>query len=222
MKNTNNKELRTSLKKDLISFFISNPQNKYNYKQISKQLGVSDKNGRMIVTDLLTVLVKENIITEANRGKYGLSPQKANIPQITKAYITGVVDMKQTGKAYVTCPGLEDDVRISADNTNKALHGDTVKVYLFPKRKDKRLEGQIVEVITRAQNLFVGTVQISKHFAFLIPDKLSMPVDIFIPLDQLNGAQNGIKAVAEIVEWPERAKNPTGKTIKILNRLSVS
>ena len=218
MKNTNNKELRNTLKKELVSFFISNPKNKYNYKQISKQLGVSDKNGRMIVTDLLSILVKENIIAEANMGKYGLTPQKANIPQITQAYITGVVDMKQTGKAFVICPGLEDDVRISADNTNKALHGDTVKVYLFPKRKDKRLEGQIVEIITRAQKLFVGTVQISKHFAFLIPDKLSMPVDIFIPLDQLNGAKNGIKAVAEIVEWPERAKNPTGKIIKILGQ----
>ena len=218
MKKTNNKDLMTSLKKDLISFFISNPKNKYNYKQISKQLGVSDKSGKMIVSDLLTALVKEHIIDEANMGKYGLNAQKANLPQITQAYVTGVVDMKQTGKAFVAIPGFEEDVRISADNTNKALHGDTVKVYLFPKRKDKRLEGQIVEIITRAQKLFVGTVQISKHFAFLVPDKLSMPVDIFIPLDQLNNAKNGIKAVAEIVEWPERARNPTGKIIKILGQ----
>ena len=216
MEKTNNKDVKSTLKKDLIQFFISNPKNKYNYKQISKSLGVTDKRERGMIGDLLNELVKEKTISEANRGKYNLNAQKANIKQIKEAYITGVVDMKQSGKAYVTCPGIEEDVLVGPNNTNKALHGDTVKVYLFPKRKDRKLEGQIVEVITRAQSLFVGTLQISKHFAFLVPDKLSMPVDIFIPLDQLNGATNGIKAVAEIVEWPERAKNPTGKIIKTL------
>jgi len=216
MKKNENKNPKDFLKKELLNFFIDNPKNKYNYKQISKQLAITDKRERGIVADLLALLVKEGTVLEANRGKYCLNAKKANIPQLSNAYLTGIVDMKHTGKAYVSCEGFEEDIKVAPNNTNKALHGDTVKVFLFPKRKDKKLEGQIVEVIARAQSLFVGTVQVSKHFAFLIPDKLSMPVDIFIPLDQLNGAKNGIKAVAEIIEWPERAKNPTGKIIKTL------
>ncbi len=211
-----NKELKERIKKELTDFFINNPRKKYNYKQIARQLGISEKNERKDLISLLETLVKEKFINEADRGKYGLNPQKALIPSLKQAYVTGVVDMKQTGKAYVSCEGLEEDVYIAPNNTQKALHGDTVKVFLFPKRKGRRLEGQIIEVITRAQSLFVGTVQLSKHYAFLIPDKLSMPVDIFIPLDQLNGATNGIKAVAEIVEWHDSAKNPTGKIIRIL------
>lgn len=211
-----NKEIQNLIKKELTQFFIDNPRNKYNYKQIAKQLGVNEKNERKELLFQLENLVKEKFINEADRGKYGLNPAKAFIPHLKQAYVTGIVDMKQTGKAYVSCEGLEEDVFIGPNNTQKALHGDTVKVFLFPKRKDRRLEGQIIEVINRAQSLFVGTVQVSKHYAFLIPDKLSMPVDIFIPLDQLGGATNGIKAVAEIVEWHERAKNPTGKIIKIL------
>lgn len=218
MKKNDNQGAERKFKSALIEFFMANPRQKYNYKQIAKQLGITDKREKGILSDLLVLLVKEDTLSEANRGKYNLNPKKAAIQGIQKAYMVGVVDMKQTGKAYVSCEGLEEDVLVMPTNTNRALHGDTVKVYLFPKRANRRLEGQIIEVIQRAQSLFVGTVQISKHFAFLIPDKLSMPVDVFIPLDQLNGAANGVKAVAEIIDWPERSRNPTGKIIKTLGK----
>ncbi|MDD3877005.1 MAG: ribonuclease R [Bacteroidales bacterium] len=216
-KKTNpNKVLREALKKEVIDVFLSKGGQKLNYKQLSKQLGVTDKKEKLLVQDILDQLVNDKKLLEANRGKYELNQQSSIIPLIGHSYITGVVDMTPSGKAYVISSEVEEDVRITSNNTNRALHGDTVKVFLFPKRKDRKLEGQIIEVITRSQSRFVGTMQISKQYAFLIPDKISMPVDIFIPLNELNGATQGIKAVAEIVDWPERAKNPFGKIIKVL------
>jgi ribonuclease R len=126
--------------------------------------------------------------------------------------------MKSTGKAYIISPDLPDDVFIESNNTNHALNGDKVKVHLFPKRKDRRQEGVIVEIIERAKKQFVGIVHVSKRFAFLVPDSQLISVDIYIPLTALKGAKHGQKAVALITEWPEKATNPIGEIIHVLGQ----
>jgi ribonuclease R len=135
-----------------------------------------------------------------------------------EAYLLGTVDMKRTGKAYVIPDDKTGDIKIAPNNTGKALNRDIVKVFLFPKRKDKKPEGQIVEIIKRAKTTFVGIVSISEHFAFLVCDNPSMQVDIYIPLSNLNGAKDGDKAIAEMTDWPENSKNPFGKIINVLGR----
>ena len=42
--------------------------------------------------------------------------------------------------------------------------------------------------------------------------------DIFIPLQDLNGAQQGDKAIAKITDWPEDAKNPIGVISRVLGK----
>ena len=127
--------------------------------------------------------------------------------------------MKQTGKAYVI-PNNDtmEDIMISANNTRHALHGDTVKVLLFPARRMHKQEGQVVEIIQRAKTRFVGRIQLQSHFAFLIPDNKSMAVDIFIPLENLCNARNGDKALVEMTEWPKHLNNPVGKVIQVLGK----
>ncbi len=151
---------------------------------------------------------------EMNRGKYKLNPD--NIKAIKSNTIVGVVDMKQTGKAYIITDDLADDVFIASNNTYQALHGDTVKVRLFPLRKGRKLEGQIVEILQRKKKQFVGIVEVSKKYAFLIPDDNKVPVDIYIPLSNLKEAKNGNKAIAEITDWPEHSKNPFGRITEVL------
>jgi ribonuclease R len=126
--------------------------------------------------------------------------------------------MKATGKAYIMSPDLPEDVFVEANNTNHALNGDKVKVHLFPKRKNKKQEGVIVEIVERAKKQFVGIVHVSKRFAFLVPDSPLISVDIYIPLNALKGAKHGQKAVALISEWPEKATNPIGEIIHVLGQ----
>lgn len=197
------------------SLFSSNPFKSYNFRQVARQLGVTDKISKEVVKSLLEKLTAREIIIELNRGKYKYNPDLLN-DKILTATVEGVVDMKQTGKAYVAVPGLDEDIFIGAGQTGHALHGDTVRVHLFPMRRGRKVEGQIVEVLKRAKSQFVGTVQITGKFAFLIPDDVSVPVDIFIPGESLNKARHGQKAIARITDWPERSKNPFGEITQVL------
>jgi ribonuclease R len=111
---------------------------------------------------------------------------------------------------------LKEDVFVSQNNLNHALDGDTVSVLVYAHRKSRAMEGEVVEILERARDTFVGTVEMSDRYAFLTPDSRQMPFDLFIPLDKLNGAVHGQKAIARLTEWPARAKNPFGEIIEIL------
>ena len=201
----------------VFKLFSDNSDNSYNFRQTAGQLGITDKREKDQVKSILEQLCTQGSLVEMNRGKYKLNPKLVNA--IAKANtVTGIVDMKATGKAYIICPDLSEDVFIESNNTNHALNGDKVKVHLFPKRKDRRPEGVIVEIVERAKKQFVGIVHVSKRFAFLVPDSQLINVDIYIPLTALKGAKHGQKAVALITEWPEKATNPIGEIIHVLGQ----
>ena len=208
--------VKNLLRDNILSIFTADPVRLFNYKQVSSKLTIKDKAGRDLVNTILAELLHEEIIEEVRPGKFKLNAGWAREQQDFSNTITGVVDMKNTGKAYVIPEDDSDDIFIAPNNTYHALHGDVVKVRLFPKRKDKKPEGRIVDIEKRARDRFVGIIEISKKFAFLIPDSRNMPVDIFIPLDELKGARNGQKAVARITDWPEHSKNPFGEITDVL------
>ncbi len=110
------------------------------------------------------------------------------------------------------------DIQIAPGNTNRALHGDTVRVLMFPQRKMHKPEGQVVEILKRAKTRFVGVLQKQERFAFMVSDSRTMNVDIFIHADDLGGAENGEKVLVEMTDWPERMNNPVGRVIKRLGR----
>jgi ribonuclease R len=87
---------------------------------------------------------------------------------------------------------------------------------MYARRRGKRVEGEVVEIIERARKTFVGIVEVSRHWAFLNPDSKEMPYDLFIPPDKLNGAKTGQKAIGKITEWPKGSKNPVGEIVEVL------
>lgn len=216
-KATNNPISKNSFINTVQAVFIENPYRAFNFRQVSSQLGLSDKASKELVKKILETLTDQNIIVELNRGKYQLN-QKKMMELIPQNFVTGVVDMKQTGKAYIVTPDLDEDVFIAYNNTGRALHGDTVKVHLFPKRKGRKIEGQIVEIIKRARTNFVGTISLSGKIGFLIPGDIAVPVDIMILPENLKGAKNGQKAVVKMTDWPEHAKNPMGEVVEVLGK----
>ena len=199
---------KTTLKNKIIGLFSRYPARSFNYKQVSTALVVKDIAGKKQIEKSLTDLKKENRLEEISPGKYKLKSKTG--------FITGMVDMTAFGSAYVVSDALQEDAFISQANLHHALNGDKVKVYLFARRKNRRLEGEVVEILERKRKTFVGIVEVSGKFAFLIPDNRQMPYDIFIPLSKLQGAGNGQKAVARITEWPDRVKNPFGEIVEVL------
>ncbi len=202
--------------KSVMEVFLSDPLNKFNYKQVAARLGVSDNASKELVRDIIERLAESGELEGNKQGKYQLNKHSGKFPHKETAYITGTVDMKQTGKAYIIPDDKSEDVFISPTSTAHSLHGDKVRVMLFPRRKGKKTEGQVVEILKRNKKQFVGTIEVSRNFAFLIPDNPSMPVHIFIPLTHLNGAKNGQKVVAEITEWPPQSENPFGEVKYVL------
>lgn len=206
-----------ALTNQVFNLFAENPSHSYNFRQTASQLMVTDKREKEGIKSILHNLCMQGSLVEMNRGKYKLNPEL--IVAVSKANtVTGIVDMKQTGKAYVITPDLPEDVFIGPGNTHHALHGDKVRVHLFPKRANRKTEGEIVEIVERAKKQFAGIVHVSKGFAYLEPDSANVPVDIYIPLGSLKGAGNGEKAVAVITDWPKRSANPVGEIIHVLGQ----
>ena len=207
--------------KQILKIFANNPFDSFNHKQVESRIGVHDKGSRQLVMATILELAEAKILIEDEnaRGKYKINPKNINDDLLPKNYLIGTIDMKQTGKAYVI-PQEEgrEDVQISPNNIHHALHGDTVKVLMFPHRKMRKPEGQVVEILQRAKTRFVGIIQRQDRFAFMVSDSRTMVVDIFIPLSDLGGAEDGEKVLVEMTDWPERMNNPVGRVIKRLGR----
>src|SRR5690606_41508433 len=110
------------------------------------------KSSRQLVEMLLLEMTEEGILSEVVPGKYKLLSLAAQI--------TGTVDMTAAGSAYIVPDEGGEDIFVSQANLKGALHGDKVKVLLFARKKRRQLEGEIVEIIKRKRELFVGQLQV--------------------------------------------------------------
>jgi ribonuclease R len=209
---------KSGLVTTVLGIFGENPFKPFNYKQVAKLLGIHDKAGKDLVLTILLELLGEGKLTEERPYRYILNKNMIAEYAKKKEYVTGKVDMKNTGKAYITPENGGEDIFIAANNTFQALHEDIVKVYLFPKRKNHKTEGQIVEVLKRNKTDYVGVISITKEFGFLVPDSNNMAVDIFVQKALLNKAKDGEKVIVRITDWPEHARNPFGEVIKVLGK----
>lgn len=198
----------TKLVTDVLEKSASKP---LNYKQIAAQLNLSDPESKETIQFILQDETFKGNFSEPQKGKY--------LVKELKTFVTGKVDMTTDGSAYIVSEDeFEDDIYVAPRKLRTALHGDIVKVYAYGKSKGRKKDGEVVEIINRAKMEFTGIVKLSEKFAFFIPDDRKMLHDIFIPLSETQGAQNGDKAIAQIVEWTEEAKNPTGRIKQVLGK----
>ncbi len=192
----------------IMGVMSKNPKQTFNYKQLAARLQITEKEEKRALSEALLRMKKDGLAEERNHGKYVLKD--------VGGYVTGTIDLTKFGYAFVLSEESEEDVFIAARNLNTALHGDQVKVLLYARHKGKRPEGEVVEILNRSRASFVGTIELTPQFAFLIPDNKNMPFDLFIPLSKLNGAKQGQKAVARLVEWDQRSRNPMGEITEVL------
>ena len=214
------KHNKVSLAK-IVKEFNKYPKKLLNYKQLAKRLGVMNQDAKNSLLPVLNEMVAKKVLDEPKKGTFRMA---TSYHREQKKTITGIVDMTAKGAAFIISDSLKDDIYVSRRNTNTAMHGDEVAVSIMaPKRKaqarskdQSRIEGKIIEVTKRARTSFVGILEVHANFAFLIPDGKQNSTHIFIPTEKLKGAENGHKAIAKIVDWPETAKNPFGEITKVL------
>jgi len=204
-----NPSVKQVLTQLVLDVFEQNGKEALNYKQVAAKLNIREPESRETILEILKEEATKDTLQEISPGKFKVLE--------LKTFVEGKVDMTSEGSAFiVTDDEFENDIFVAPRKLRNALNGDRVKVYVYAKSKGKRKEGEVIEIIKRAKMEFTGIVKLSERFAFFVPDDRKMLHDIFIPLGDLNGAKNGMKAVATITDWPPEAKNPIGRIKTVL------
>jgi len=196
------------MKKKLIAFFKKNPGRQFKSKEISKRLGIDSDHEYSALKATLNLLYKEGFLAKSGkRYKYNAT--------VKSGTVTGVLEVTQGGYGFVVLKDkLKNDVFIAARNLGTAFNGDTVEVTLFAQQKKKNQEGQVIDVIKRKREEFVGILRKSKSFYFVKPDDLKIHRDIYVDKSKLNGAKVGEKVIAGKLYWDTSMLNPEGEIIE--------
>ena len=195
----------------ILKILSQNANKPFNYKQICAVLELNDTKSRNEIIKDLKILAAQKVIIESEPGKY-------LVKAISQDYYEGKIDMTSRRTAYFICEELEDDVFIPTNNLNHALDKDKVKVYIYNRRKGRKPEGEVIEIIERAKTEFVGVIDIQKNFAFVSTANAKMYTDIFISKEKYNGAEQGDVVLVKIEDWPKKADSPFGTVIKVLGK----
>ena len=202
---------KNEITKGIFTILEKEPKKSFNYKQIAAKIGLKDTKDRNQLIKRLGQLKESKRIKEESRGNYKAMAS-------TKTYHTGKVDLTGRGNAYIVIDGMEDDVFVPSNKLKKAFHGDTVEVYIFPKRNGKKLEGEIVNVVERKKTEFVGILDQQKTFAFVRPTDFRMYTDFFIPKGKTKEANDGDKVIVSFENWPDDADSPFGSITEVLGK----
>jgi ribonuclease R len=191
---------------------LSKEANKpFNYKEISAKLELNDTKSRNEIIKDLKILAAQKKIIESEPGKY-------LVKATSQEYYEGTIDMTSRKTAYFVCEDLEHDVFIPFVNLNHALDNDKVKVYVYNRRSSRKPEAEVIEILERAKNEFVGVIDIQKNFGFVTTTNAKMYTDIFIPKNKIAEAEHGDVVLVTLEDWPSKADSPFGKVIKVLGK----
>lgn len=191
----------------IVNFFNQDKNRAFNYKQVAHGIEATTMPQKQQVILLLEGLTEQDFLIEVVPGKYKV---KNRGTQVTARF-----ERRSNGKNHAITDDNES-IFIAERNSLRAMNGDKVLVLVYAKRKNRETEGEVVEILEKNEQVFIGTLDVQKHFAFLLTDNKVLANDIFIPKDKLKGGKHGDKAVVRITDWPERARNPYGEVVDIL------
>ena len=194
----------------LIDFFHAKPNETLSMKYIFSELRLTTHPQKMLCVDILHDLLDDDYISEIEKGKFRLTNHGTEM--------VGTFQRKSNGKNSFIPEEGGDPIFVAERNSAHAMNNDKVKITFYAKRKNREAEGEVIEILERANDTFVGTLEVAKSYAFLVTENRTLANDIFIPKDKLKGGKTGDKAIVKVTEWPDKAKNPIGQVIDILGQ----
>lgn len=199
-----------ALEKKVKEFVMQQKNNTYNYRQVSHAIGASTPAQQRNVALMLVEMAFNGEIIEVSPGKYK-SPQRGN-------EAIGIFVRRSNGKNSVVTDSDGETIAVAERNSMHALNGDRVRVNIAAHRRGVAPEAEVIEIIEKQDQTFIGTLKVDRHFGYLLTDSKFLAADIFIPKAKLKGGKTGDKAVVRIVEWKEDSKNPSGEVVDILGK----
>ncbi|HTY11775.1 MAG TPA: ribonuclease R [Bacteroidota bacterium] len=208
--------MKSSIEQRVIDFFDAHPREAFKSRQVARRLSIRDDGGFQEVREALHAMVDRKVLSHSRGKGYSRRPLEQTV--------RGMLSMSKQKYGFVTVPGSAfGEIYIGPKSLGTALDGDTVDVSLFApdrnkKRADEKIEGEIVRVISRAHDEFVGTLEQSKNFYFVVIDDRKIPRDIYVAPDALNGARPGDKVVVAFESWESDLQNPEGRIVEVIGR----
>ncbi len=195
----------------VINFFNTQDEAPFNYKQVSAQVGAKTPKQRALIVEILEQLSVDGFINEIAPGKFRAA-QRNNVA-------AGIFVRRSNGKNSVILEGGDSaPIMVAERNSMHALNGDKVMVHISAARSGFEPEAEVIKIVERKEQVFIGTLDIRKYFAHLATDSKFLATDIFIPLDKLAGGKTGDKVVVRIIEWPEGSNSPIGEVVDVLGK----
>ena len=201
---------KKELSKAVLDFFHAKQDEVISLKYIFSELKLTTHPLKMLCMDILSDLLADDYITEVDKNKYKLNNHGIEM--------TGTFQRKSNGKNSFIPEGGGDPIFVAERNSAHAMNNDKVRIAFYAKRRGCEAEGEVIEILQRANDTFVGTLEVEKSYAFLVTENRTLANDIFIPKDKLKGGKTGDKAVVKVTEWPDKAKNQIGQVLDILGK----
>jgi ribonuclease R len=208
--NKNKTEGVKNLHHEIENLFKQNPDKSLAYSTIAKRLAIRKSNRVDVQSSIMLILdsmLYDETIKEVSTGifKYNQKTEEAQ---------QGSIEVMPSGNGFVTIAGYEQDIFIAANKIFSAINGDTVKIIIYPKRGKGRLEGEVIEIVKRNKETFVGIIEVMKHIAIIKIEKAAL--EIQVPISKINGAKNGQKVLVKITEFTTHHKFLIGEVKTVL------
>ena len=201
-------------KKELVNivmdYFQKHSGESIGLRQLFSDLRLTTHPLKMLCVDILEEMIMGDYLTETERNVYKWNSHGTDM--------VGTFQRKSNGKNLFIPEDGGEPIFIAERNSAHAMNNDKVRISCFAKRKHQTAEGEVVEILERADGTFIGTLQVEKNYAFLLTESRTLANDIFIPRDKLKGGKTGDKAIVKVTEWPKKAKNPIGMVVDILGK----
>ena len=201
---------KKEIRKRILDLMERHASTEFDVKDIFRTIQADTHPAKMLTMDVLRELVLDDYLSTDERGHYRYA--------VRSQVMEGTFMRKRNGRNSFIPDDGGKSILVCERNSGHALDGDRVRVTMLARRPGHTREAEVIEVLKRARETFVGKLKVGHDYGFLITEGRALANDIFIPKDLLGGGQTGDKAVVKIVEWPDEAKNPIGKVIDILGK----
>ena len=185
---------RPQLAERLEAFFSSHPGQTMSFKDIFRQLRLDTHPMKMLAIDIMEEMAWDDFLVKVTDSSYKL----ADSTQVME----GIFQAKPNGRNSILPDGSERPIFVAERNSMSALSGDRVKFCMMARKRSHIREAQVMEIIERKKDQFVGKIKVEGDLAFLIPQE-PIAMNIIIPQRKLKGGKTNDRAVVKVMSWPD-------------------
>ncbi len=206
-KNRINKNTMSMLLED---YFKERPGKSVSFKEIFRELKLNTHPLKMLAIEVMEEMAWDDFIVRTSDNSYCL-------PESDSHTTVGTFYRKTNGRNSFVPEGTDKSVLVTERNSLYAMNGDKVRVTMMARRRNHAKEAQVLEILQRAKETFVGKLRVEEDMAFLEVLDGVLPADIIIAKKKLNGGKNNDKVVVRITRWPDAQNRAVlGEVIDVL------